>query len=99
MNMLSFISLYPDNWQEDSYVSLCGVSGQAMWWVLEQRPEIRKVSLCLDNDEAGYKAVARLSAELKEKGYEAEALLPSLKDWNDDLCAHAQYSSVALEMR
>ncbi len=80
-------------------MSLCGVGGQAMWWVLEQQPGIRKVSLCLDNDEAGCKAAARLDAELKEKGYEAEALLPSLKDWNDNLCAHAQYPGVALEMR
>jgi len=49
IDMLSFISLYPDNWQEDSYVSLCGVGGQAMWWVLEQKPEIKNVALCLDN--------------------------------------------------
>jgi len=99
IDMLSFISLYPEDWQEDSYVSLCGVGGQAMWWVLEQKPEIRNVALCFDNDDAGRKAIARLGAELKEKGYEVETLLPSLKDWNDDLCARARCPGVGMEMR
>lgn len=99
IDMLSFISLYPKDWQEHSYVALCGVGGQAMCWMLEQQTSIRKAALCLDNDDAGHKASARLRAELIEKGYQTAVILPSLKDWNDDLTAHAQYPGVALEMR
>lgn len=30
IDMLSFLTLYPDRWQEHSYVALCGTGGQAM---------------------------------------------------------------------
>lgn len=85
IDMLSFITLNPDCWQEDSYVALCGVSGIAMHWMLEQNPSIRQVMLCLDNDKAGLLAAQRLSVELEAKGYHAELLLPEKKDWNEDL--------------
>ena len=85
IDMLSFITLNPDCWQEDSYVALCGVSGIAMHWMLEQNPSIRQVMLCLDNDKAGLLAAQRLSAELEAKGYHAELLLSERKDWNEDL--------------
>lgn len=85
IDMLSFITLNPDCWQEDSYVALCGVSGIAMHWMLEQNPSIRQVMLCLDNDKAGLLAAQRLSAELEAKGYHAELLLSEKKDWNEDL--------------
>ena len=80
-----FITLNPDCWQEDSYVTLCGVSGIAMLWMLEQNPSIRQVMLCLDNDKAGLLAAQRLSVELEAKGYHAELLLSEKKDWNEDL--------------
>lgn len=38
------------------YVALCGTSEHAMLWMLEQNPQIRKVALCLDHDEAGIEA-------------------------------------------
>ena len=85
IDMLSFITLNPDCWQEDSYVALCGVSGIAMHWMLEQNPSIRQVMLCLDNDKAGLLAAQRLSTELEAKGYHAELLLSERKDWNEDL--------------
>jgi hypothetical protein len=97
IDMLSFISLYPSGWQEHSYVSLCGVGGQTMMWMLEQNPNLQKVCLCLDNDEAGLKAVDRLSAELNATGYEAAAFLPTHKDWNDELTAR-QMSADTVEM-
>ena len=36
IDLLSYISLYPEGWKENSYVALCGVSGQAMMKRLEQ---------------------------------------------------------------
>ena len=68
VDLLSFITLHHQDWQRHSYVSLCGVGGQAMLWMLEQYPQLRQVSLCLDNDEAGHKASDRLKQQLAEQG-------------------------------
>lgn len=82
--MLSYISLYLSEWQAHSYVACCGISIQP---VLEQlrRQDIDSVYLCLDNDSAGQKAAQRMEAELSERGIYAEIVVPTLKDWNDDL--------------
>lgn len=99
IDMLSFLSLYQQDWQRHSYVSLCGVGGQAMLWMLEQYPQLRQVSLCLDNDEAGHKASERLKQQLAEQGYESERLMSQGKDWNDDLTEAAQQKPGSFEMR
>ena len=84
MDLLSFLSLYPEGWQEHSYVALCGTSKHAMLWMLEQGQNLRQVVLCLDNDEAGIKAAERLTEVLQEKGHDqVGVLLPQYKDWND----------------
>ena len=46
--------------------------------------------LCLDNDAAGQKAAQRMEAELAERGVYVETVVPTLKDWNDDLRREAQ---------
>ena len=35
IDLLSFLTLYPEGWQEHSYVALCGTGGQAIHWMLE----------------------------------------------------------------
>jgi len=86
VDLLSFVSIYPAGWQRHSYVALCGTSSQAMFWMLEQNPNIHQIGLCLDNDKAGIKAVGRLLGELLEKGYDRAAqMLPTRKDWNEEL--------------
>ena len=85
VDMLSYITLYPREWKQHSYVALCGVGGQAMLWMLEQYTQLQQISLCLDNDEAGHKASERLETQLSEKGYASERILSQGKDWNDDL--------------
>ena len=101
IDLLSFVTLYPSGWQNHSYVALCGTGSQAMLWVLEQNPSITSVALCLDNDEAGYKAARRLSQEAQEAGYQCGVLLPESKDWNDALCGVREGPPVAqaMEMR
>lgn len=99
VDMLSYITLYPKNWQRHSYVALCGVGCQAMLWMLEQCPQISHVSLCLDNDEAGYKASERLKNQLAEKGYASERCISQGKDWNDDLVCMTQQKQGGFEMR
>ena len=86
IDLMSFNTLYQKDWRDHSYVALCGTGSQAMGWILEQCPNIRRVALCLDNDTAGRKAMDRLMADLLEKGYDTIRLLPEQgKDWNEDL--------------
>jgi len=87
--MLSFISLNPESWEEHSYVSCCGTSIQPVQKVLERAPQLNKVFLCLDNDEAGHLACRRMENELSGRVY-VERMLPTLKDWNDDLIAEKE---------
>ena len=53
IDLLAFLTLYPDGWQQHSYVALCGTAEHAMLWMLEKNPNLRKTILCLDHDAAG----------------------------------------------
>ena len=87
IDLLSFLTLYPQDWQKHSYVALCGTSEHAMLWMLEQNPQIRKVALCLDHDEAGIEASGQHEDTLRERGIAAAPLRSQYKDWNADLKA------------
>ena len=84
IDMLSFITLYPENWQRHSYVACCGTSIQPVLQMLEQAPQLGTILLCLDNDEAGHQASRRMREQLDAR-YSVERLIPENKDWNDDL--------------
>lgn len=88
IDLLSFLTLYPKDWREYSYVALCGVGERALLWMLEQNKNICQVILCLDHDPAGIEAAGRLAEILREHGYEqVSELRPKNKDWNEDLKA------------
>lgn len=88
IDLLSFLTLYPEDWQQHSYVALCGTAEHAMLWMLEQNPGIHTVCLCLDHDAAGIEANGRLTDILREHGYdEVEVLQSEYKDWNEDIKA------------
>ena len=86
IDLLSHITLYPAGWLEHSYVACCGTSIQPVLKLLERQPQINTVLLCLDNDEAGHLASRRMEEQLAER-YTVERLIPTHKDWNDDLTA------------
>ena len=91
IDMLSFISTHHDSdWAKHSYVALCGTSSQPLLGMLERYPNIESVHLCLDNDQAGQLATRRLAKLVREKGLAVDALVPVLKDWNEDLCSNFQ---------
>lgn len=96
IDLLSYISLHPQNWKQHSYVALNGVSEQPVLKLLELYPLLQKVTLCLDNDEAGHKAAGRIHKTLKEQGFEDVVYdISAHKDWNDDLkalCSQEQTS-------
>ena len=86
IDMLSYITLHPEDWQRHSYVACCGTSIQPVMKMLERVPQLDTVLLCLDNDDAGHKASQRMREQL-ESNYTVERLIPENKDWNDDLTA------------
>ena len=99
IDMLSFITMNKEDWQQHSYVCLGGVAGDALENVLESIPKISMVHMCVDNDEAGDKTVKRIGEELNEKGMCWDRLLPELKDWNEDLTAQCeQEESMTMSM-
>lgn len=92
IDMLSFINLFPKDWQERSYVSLGGVAGKAMVHFLSEHPEIETVFLCLDSDQAGDEACLRLVEEIPEQ-MKIFRLMPTKKDWNEILLHKAEYEN------
>ena len=85
IDLLSFISLNKTNWQEHSYAAACGVSDHVLWQMMKDNPDINHVCLCLDNDEAGQTASQRIAAKLNARGITNEVLIPTRKDWNEDI--------------
>lgn len=88
IDLLSYISLNPANWKQHSFVALNGVSEKPVLKLLELYPQLDRVVLCLDNDEAGLNAASRIHKTLREQGFEDVVYdVPAHKDWNDDLKA------------
>ncbi len=86
IDMLAYISMHPDGWKNHSYVALCSVSDKALMHQLETHSNLRKIALCLDNDEAGQSAVQRIRKSLSQKGYtDVQVEVPLNKDWDEDL--------------
>lgn len=90
IDLLSYISLFPDGWREHNYVACCGTSSIPVLEMLRQLPQLRQVYLCLDNDAAGHAASECMAKLLEDRGISAERLVPQQKDWNDDLKAEQE---------
>ena len=89
IDLLSFIELFPKNWQQHNYLSLGGVSGKALRQFLSERPDVERVFLCLDADKAGEDACKRLAALLPDT-VSVTRIQPCMKDWNDVLAHRAE---------
>ena len=89
IDLLSFIELFPKNWQQHNYLSLGGVSGKALQQFLSERPDVERVFRCLDADKAGEDACKRLAALLPDT-VSVTRIQPCMKDWNDVLVHRAE---------
>lgn len=88
IDMLSYLTLYPQDWQKHSYIAMNGVYENAVLTALENHSWLKEIVLCTDNDEGGIDAAQRLTDILKEHGYEnISRFCPLFKDWNEDLKA------------
>ena len=89
IDLLSFIELFPKNWQQHNYLSLGGVSGKALRQFLSERPDVERVFLCLDADKAGEDACKRLAGLLPDT-VSVTRIQPCMKDWNEVLVHRAE---------
>lgn len=103
IDLLSFLTLYPKYRHENHYLSLGGVSSAALHMFLSERKNVKHIYLCLDHDEAGHNACARIFDEIPEK-YAVTQLIPIKKDWNEVLVAREdnpdmEYLADTIELR
>ena len=89
IDLLSFIELFPKNWQQHSYLALGGVSAKALQQFLSERLDMERVFLCLDADKAGEDACKRLAGLLPDT-VSVTRIQPCMKDWNDVLVHRAE---------
>ena len=86
IDMMSYLTLHPENWQEHSYIAMNGVYENAVLTALKGHSNLSEIIICTDNDVGGIDSADRLSDILKEKGYaDIKRILPINKDWNEDL--------------
>ncbi len=87
IDLLSYITLHPQDWEKHSYVALCGLSEYAMIKLLELHPNINRVVLCLDHDAEGIEASEKYHDLITRRGILCERELSAQKDWNEDIKA------------
>lgn len=88
IDMLAYLSLHKENWQQNNYVALCCVAEHAMIYQLMRNPAIDEVVICTDHDTAGIDAYHRLKEILGNHGYfNVRQELAEYKDWDEDLKA------------
>ncbi|OLS01993.1 toprim domain-containing protein [Tissierella creatinophila] len=97
IDMLSFITMYKKDWEQHSYVSLCGVSEQAMMKILETNPNLTHVILCLDHDVTGIETSEKFNDILMDKKIKCDKLVPKYKDWNEDIKASYNLPAIPSE--
>ena len=87
VDLLSYLTLYPENWVQHSYVALCCTAEHAAIYQLKRNPYIQHVFLCLDHDKAGIEGCYRLADRIRNfsREYQITILQPSHKDWNETL--------------
>ncbi len=86
IDMLSYLTLNPDNFKDHSYLALCGLSIKPIKAILKSYSHLEIVNLCLDNDLAGESAKVKFKKELTTNNQIAVNVInPKFKDFNEDL--------------
>ncbi|MDD4494771.1 MAG: DUF3991 and toprim domain-containing protein [Eubacteriales bacterium] len=87
VDLLSYLTLHPENWQQHSYVGLCCTAEHAVIYQLRQNPHINCVILCLDHDKAGIEGSYRIADGIQKMNRSYQILMqqPMHKDWNEIL--------------
>ena len=86
IDMLSYLTLNPENWHKHSYIAMNGVYENAVLTALKGHSNLSEIVICTDNDIGGIDAADRLKDILHENNYKnISRVLPQNKDFNEDL--------------
>ena len=86
IDMLSYLTLNPQEWQNHSYIAMNGVYENAVLTALKGHSNLSEIVICTDNDIGGIDAADRLKDILYENNYKnILRILPKNKDFNEDL--------------
>ena len=97
IDLLSYITAVPEEWEKHSYISLGGLSEKAMKRMYTEYPHIHSIYLCLDNDEPGNERCRQFVSLIPEK-LSVYRLEPVKKDWNECLVAEVSVENMAKQM-
>ena len=97
IDLLSYITAVPEEWEKHSYISLGGLSEKAMKQVYMEHKNIRSIYLCLDNDEPGNERCRQFVSMIPE-GFCIFRLEPAKKDWNECLVAGLPVKEMAKQI-
>jgi len=97
IDLLSYITAVPEEWEKHSYISLGGLSEKAMKRMYTEYPHIHSIYLCLDNDEPGNERCRQFVSLIPEK-LSVYRLEPVKKDWNECLAAEVPVENMAKQM-
>ena len=84
IDLLSYITAVPEEWEKHSYISLGGLSEKAMKRMYTEYPHIHSIYLCLDNDEPGNERCRQFVSMIPEE-FCVFRLESAKKDWNECL--------------
>lgn len=87
IDLLSYIQLHKQDWQQHSYIANCGLSTKALHQFLNDHQNIKQIGLCLDHDIAGDEGISKFKEEFKDTGCHLFTELSLYKDWNEDVKA------------
>ena len=94
IDLLSYITAVPEEWEKHSYISLGGLSEKAMKRMYTEYPHIHSIYLCLDNDEPGNERCRQFVSLIPEE-LSVYRLEPVKKDWNECLVAEVPVENMA----
>ena len=97
IDLLSYITAVPEEWEKHSYISLGGLSEKAMKRMYTEYPHIHSIYLCLDNDEPGNERCRQFVSMIPEELC-VFRLEPAKKDWNECLVAEVPVENMAKQM-
>lgn len=86
IDMLSYISLHKDNWQQHSYVSMCGIGMQPIEHFVEEFSSIDTFVIGTDNDSAGHEGREKIQDYIVDnKLGNVSTIGTEYKDFNERL--------------
>lgn len=97
LSLATLVKLSGGEPRDSHYLSLGGTGPRALMQFLHDHPQVTQISLCLDNDKAGLKGIARLTEEIQndpELSGRIKLIYPNPpkqgKDYNEFLCMQVQ---------